>query len=427
MNRIGVAIVGVNGAVASTVIAGVELMKRGLVPRVGMVTEKTDARIAESITELMEFAPLDHLVFAGWDLQFANVYEGALHHKVLPPHVLDQVKEELERSQPWPAVFSTTYVAKLAGKHVVHASGYREEIAILERNLEAFKKANNLDRLVIMNLASTEAFLEEQPVHKNLRAFEAGLDANDPAISPAMRYFYVANKLRIPYCNFTPSLTNVPALNAQAEEMGNPFAGMDGKTGQTLLKTAMASMFRARRLLIEGWYSTNFLGNGDGQVLDSPGSNKTKVMSKSAVLDSIVGYHVENHQVHIHYYKPRGDSKEAWDNIDIVGFAGVPMQIKVNFLCQDSALAAPLVIDLVRLLDVAKRVGERGIQRQLSIFFKSPYVAPGETAVHDLFKQEKLLVDWVKSHAHGGKAVVAPASAQGAHTNGAKAHVERTP
>jgi myo-inositol-1-phosphate synthase len=427
MNRIGVAIVGVNGAVASTVIAGVELMKRGLVPRVGMVTEKTDARIAESITELMEFAPLDHLVFAGWDLQFANVYEGALHHKVLPPHVLDQVKPELEKIQPWPAVFSTTYVAKLAGKHVVHASGYREEIAILERNLEAFKKANNLDRLVIMNLASTEAFLEEQPCHKNLRAFEAGLDANDPAISPAMRYFYVANKLRIPYCNFTPSLTNVPALNAQAEEMGNPFAGMDGKTGQTLLKTAMASMFRARRLLIEGWYSTNFLGNGDGQVLDSPGSNKTKVMSKSAVLDSIVGYHVENHQVHIHYYKPRGDSKEAWDNIDIVGFAGVPMQIKVNFLCQDSALAAPLVIDLVRLLDVAKRVGERGIQRQLSIFFKSPYVAPGETAVHDLFKQEKLLVDWVKSHAHGGKAVVAPASAQGAHTNGAKAHVERTP
>jgi myo-inositol-1-phosphate synthase len=220
MNRIGVAIVGVNGAVASTVIAGVELMKRGLVPRVGMVTEKTDARIAESITELMEFAPLDHLIFAGWDLQFANVYEGALHHKVLPPHVLDQVKEELERIQPWPAVFSTTYVAKLAGKHVVHASGYREEIAILERNLEAFKKANNLDRLVIMNLASTEAFLEEQPVHKNLRAFEAGLDANDPAISPAMRYFYVANKLGIPYCNFTPSLTNVPALNEQAEEMG---------------------------------------------------------------------------------------------------------------------------------------------------------------------------------------------------------------
>jgi myo-inositol-1-phosphate synthase len=418
MNRIGVAIVGVNGAVASTVIAGVELMKRGLVPRVGMVTERTDARIAESITELLDLAPLESLVFAGWDLQFANVYEGALHHKVLPEHVLTQVRSELERIQPWPAVFSSTYVQKLAGKNVVKASGYRDEIAILEKNLETFKKTNNLDRVVIVNLASTEAFLEEQPVHKSLRAFEAGLDANDAAISPAMRYFYVANKLRIPYCNFTPSLTNVPALAQQAEELNNPFAGMDGKTGQTLLKTALASMFRARRLLIDGWYSTNFLGNGDGMVLDSPGSNKTKVMSKSQVLDSIVGYHVENHQVHIHYYKPRGDSKEAWDNIDIVGFAGVPMQIKINFLCQDSALAAPLVIDLVRLLDVAKRVGERGIQRQLSIFFKAPYTAPGETAVHDLFKQEKLLLDWARTHS----------TAKHAHgsTNGVKKHAEPT-
>ncbi|HEY1691232.1 MAG TPA: inositol-3-phosphate synthase [Polyangiaceae bacterium] len=421
MNRIGVAIVGVNGAVASTVIAGVELMKRGLVPRIGMVTERTDARIAESITELFDFAPLDSLVFAGWDLQFANVYEGALHHKVLPQHTLDQVRADLEKIQPWPAVFSQSYVEKLAGKNVIHAKGHREEIAILEKNLEAFKKANNLDRVVMVNLASTESFLEEQPVHRSLRAFEAGLDANDAAISPAMRYFYVANKLRIPYCNFTPSLTNVPALAAQAEELGNPFAGMDGKTGQTLLKTAMASMFRARRLLIEGWYSTNFLGNGDGQVLDAPGSNKTKVLSKAAVLDSIVGYHVDNHQVHIHYYKPRGDSKEAWDNIDIVGFAGVPMQIKVNFLCQDSALAAPLVLDLVRLLDVAKRAGERGIQRQLSIFFKSPYASPGEIPVHDLFKQEKLLLDWAKAHAQG-KHVPA-----GAHTNGAKAHAEPTP
>jgi myo-inositol-1-phosphate synthase len=417
MNRIGVAIVGINGAVASTVIAGVELMKRGIVPRIGMVTERTDARIAESLTELLDFAPLDSLVFAGWDLQFANVYEGALHHKVLPPHVLEQVRPELEKIQPWPAVFSPEYVEKLQGKNVVHAGSHREEVAILERNLEAFRRQYGLDRIVVVNLASTERFLEVQPVHQSLRAFEAGLDASDAAISPAMRYFYVANRQRAPYCNFTPSLTNVPALSQHAEELGNPYAGMDGKTGQTLLKTAMASMFRARRLVIEGWYSTNFLGNGDGMVLEAPGSNKTKVLSKSQVLDSIVGYHVENHQVHIHYYKPRGDSKEAWDNIDIVGFAGVPMQIKVNFLCQDSALAAPLVIDLVRLLDVAKRVGERGIQRQLSIFFKSPYAAPGETPVHDLFKQEKLLLDWAKLHA----------SKHAVHTNGVKAHAEPAP
>jgi myo-inositol-1-phosphate synthase len=420
MSRIGVAIIGVNGAVASTVIAGVELMKRGLVPRLGMVTEKTEARISESITEILDLAPLESLVFAGWDLQFASVYEGALEHKVLPVSLLDKVRGELEKIRPWPAVFAKKYVEKLDGKNVVGAGSHREEIKILEANLEAFKKAHGLERLVVVNLASTERFLEVQPVHKDLRAFEAGLDASDPAITPAMRYFYVANKLQAPYCNFTPSLTNVPALDQHANEMGNPFAGMDGKTGQTLLKTALASMFRARRLLIEGWYSTNFLGNSDGLVLDAPSSNKTKVLSKAAVLDSIVGYQVNNHQVHIHYYKPRGDSKEAWDNIDIVGFAGIPMQMKINFLCQDSALAAPLVIDLVRLLDVAKRAGDRGIQRQLSMFFKSPYHAPGESPLHDLFKQEKLLLDWARAHAHNG-------NGRAAHTNGVKSHAEPTP
>jgi myo-inositol-1-phosphate synthase len=418
MNRIGVAIVGINGAVASTLVAGVELMKRGLAPRIGMVTERSDARIADSLTDLLDFAPLESLVFGGWDLQFANCHEGALHHGVLPPHVLEPIRPELERVRPWPALFSRDYVENLHGENVARARTHREQIADLERDLETFRKDNALERVVMVNLASTERFLEVQRVHADLGAFEAGLDASDPGITPAMRYFYAANKLQVPYCNFTPSLTNVPALEAHAREMGNPFAGMDGKTGQTLVKTALAAMFRARRLLIEGWYSTNFLGNGDGQVLEAPSSNKTKVMSKSAVLDSIVGYHVENHQVHIHYYKPRGDSKEAWDNIDIVGFAGIPMQMKVNFLCQDSALAAPLVIDLVRLLDVARRNGERGIQRQLSMFFKSPYALPGETPVHDLFKQEKLLIDWARAHA---------TRREQPRANGAKPHVEPAP
>jgi myo-inositol-1-phosphate synthase len=418
MNRIGVAIVGINGAVASTLIAGVGLMTRGLAPRIGMVTERGEARIAESLTELLDFAPLESLVFAGWDLQFANCYEGALHHGVIPPHVLERVRPDLERVRPWPALFSGEYVENLAGKNLVTARTHREQIARLEQDLEGFRRDNALDRVIMVNLASTERFLEVQRVHHDLRAFEAGLDASDPGITPAMRYFYAANKLQVPYCNFTPSLTNVPALEEQAREMGNPFAGMDGKTGQTLVKTALASMFRARRLRVEGWYSTNFLGNGDGQVLDAPSSNKTKVMSKAAVLDSIVGYHVENHQVHIHYYKPRGDSKEAWDSIDIVGFAGIPMQMKVNFLCQDSALAAPLVIDLVRLLDVARRCGERGIQRQLSMFFKSPHCLPGESPVHDLFKQEALLLDWARAHA----------SQRGQpRTNGAKSHAEPAP
>jgi myo-inositol-1-phosphate synthase len=206
----------------------------------------------------------------------------------------------------------------------------------------------------------------------------------------------------------------------QAEKQGVPYAGMDGKTGQTLVKTALASMFRAHRLRVDGWYSVNFLGNNDGMVLDAPSSNKSKVLSKASVLDSILGHKVENHQVHIHYYKPRGDAKEAWDNVDIVGFAGVPMQMKINFLCQDSILAAPLVVDLVRLLDVAKRQGERGIQRQLSIYFKSPYAERGEQPEHDLFQQERMLLEWAErigtqtdvavadGRAHGADAVAPP-------------------
>jgi myo-inositol-1-phosphate synthase len=287
----------------------------------------------------------------------------------------------------------------------VNVASYREEIALLRTHIEGFKRKHAVDRVVIANLASTEAYLEQGAVHETRAAFEAGLDRNDPAISPAMRYFYAACELGIPYCNFTPSTTNVPALAELASRTQTPYAGMDGKTGQTLVKTVLAAAMRVRRLKIEGWYSTNVLGNNDGLVLDSPDSNKTKVLSKSAVLDSIVGYHVENHQVHIHYYKPRGDSKEAWDNIDIVGFAEIPMQIKVNFLCQDSALAAPLVLDLVRLLDVAKQAGESGIQRQLSMFFKAPFHAPGETPVHDLFKQEQILLDWARERSRrtGGR------------------------
>ena len=415
MSKLGVLIVGLNGAVATTLVAGVELMKRGLVPRMGMVTERTDARIAEAIHDLLDFAPIEDLVFGGWDVRFANVYEGALEHKVLPKHVLDEVREDLVDVKPWPAVFARSYAENVVGENIVVAERHRDQIASLTKEIQAFRAANHVERVVVVNLASTEAFLAPSAVHASLEAFETGLDESSPAITPAMRYFYAAMRLGIPYCNFTPSLTNVPALAALAAKTRTPYAGMDGKTGQTLLKTALAAMLRVRRLHVDGWFSTNVLGNNDGLILDSPGSNKTKVLSKAAVLDSIVGYRVENHQVHIHYYKPRGDSKEAWDNIDITGFAGIPMQIKVNFLCQDSALAAPLVIDLVRLLDVAKRVGESGIQRQLSLFFKSPYSEDGETAVHDLFKQEQLLLKWAREHSTRSATGV---SAQTNGTNG---------
>jgi myo-inositol-1-phosphate synthase len=418
MSKLGVLIVGVNGAVASTLVAGVELMNRGLAPRLGMVTEPTDWKIEESLTNLLEFTPLEDLVFAGWDVRFANVYEGALHHKVLPRDTLEQVKDKLEAVKPWPAIFAKRYAQNVEGDNLVSAPNFREEIATLTKQIEELKKSKKVERCVLVNLASTESYLEPSAVHATLANFEAGLDKNDPAISPSMRYFYACTKMGIPSCNFTPSLTNVPALQELSKKHGVPYAGMDGKTGQTLLKTALAPMLRARRLFLEGWFSTNILGNNDGLILNNPGSNKTKVLSKAAVLDSIVGYPVQNHQVHIQYYKPRGDAKEAWDAIDIVGFAGIPMQIKVNFLCQDSALAAPLVVDLVRLLDVAKKVGSAGIQRQLSIFFKSPHAEEGEQPVHDLFKQEKMLLDWAKEASTKLRGESAAKPATGKHAAG---------
>jgi len=262
--------------------------------------------------------------------------------------------------------------------------------------VKEFKAANKLDRLIIVNLGSTERHTEVADVHRTIAAFEAALTRNDERISPAMKYLYLACKLGAGHVNFTPSLTKVPALEALAESAGIPIAGEDGKTGQTLLKTALAPAFHVRQLKVEGWFSTNILGNNDGRVLDDPESNKTKVASKLSVLDEILGYEVTDHQVHINYYRPRGDEKEAWDNIDVLGFLGERMQIKINFLCKDSILAAPLVIDLVRLMDVAQRCGERGIQRQFSLFFKAPYHRDGERAVNDLFKQNALLHEWVE-------------------------------
>jgi len=249
--------------------------------------------------------------------------------------------------------------------------------------------------VVMLNLTSTEKYAKVAPVHETIEAFEAGLDSDHELISPAMKYLYAACKLGIPHCNFTPSLSKVPALEKLAEKCGVPLCGEDGKTGQTLLKTVLAPSFAVRQLAVEGWYSTNILGNNDGKVLDDPESNKTKIVSKQSVLDDILGYKVPDHQVHIHYYRPRGDQKEAWDNIDLVGFIGERMQLKVNFLCKDSILAAPVALDAVRLLDLAKRVGESGIQREFSLFFKSPYHTNGERPEHDLFKQNSMLQAWI--------------------------------
>lgn len=389
MSRLGVCFVGAGGAVASTVIAGVALMKRGLAPRIGMVTET-------GLPQTLGCAPLDSLVFGGWDIRDTNIFEAALRERIVPAELLRKVEPELRAIKPWPGVVSPKFLGTADASHVVPAASHREELEILTRNVKDFKAANKLDRLIIVNLGSTERHAEVSDVHRTVAAFEAGLQRSDERISPAMKYLYLACKLGAAHVNFTPSLTKVPALEALAESSGIPITGEDGKTGQTLLKTALAPAFAVRQLKVEGWFSTNILGNNDGRVLDDPESNKTKVASKLSVLDEILGYEVSDHQVHINYYRPRGDEKEAWDNIDVLGFLGERMQIKVNFLCKDSILAAPLVVDLVRLMDVAQRCGERGIQRQFSLFFKAPYHREGERAVNDLFKQNTLLHEWVE-------------------------------
>ena len=387
-NRVGVCIVGSGGAVATTVIAGVELMKRGLADKIGMITES-------ELGPKLNLAPLEALVFGGWDLDASDGYDAALRHGVVGAHILAKIEEPLRAFKPWKAVVNKA----ITGKHVVTTKSFREEVKLLEADITAFKTKNDLHRVVMVNLSSTDQFLEKSDVHETIAAFEAGLDANDVRISPAMKYLYVACKMGIAHANFTPSLSNVPALVELSEKNQAPIAGCDGKTGQTLIKTVLAPAFATRGLKVDGWYSTNILGNNDGKILNDPESNKTKVASKQGVLDDILGYKVENHQVHIHYYKPRGDAKEAWDNIDLLGFLGEPMQMKVNFLCKDSILAAPLVLDLVRLLDAAKRVGERGVQKQLSMFFKSPYHAPSERPVHDFGLQTAMLRKWADDHA----------------------------
>jgi myo-inositol-1-phosphate synthase len=388
LNRLGVCVVGLNGAVSTTMVAGSVLMKMGLAPRAGMVTDAPHFKA-------LPLAPLESIVFGGWDLRSDSVFDAAVHHAVVPPSTLEPAKAELSALKPWPAVATERFLGNLKGdENLVKAKSFRDEIAILEKNVKDFQAKHNLTRVVVLNLTSTERICEIEDVHRTLAAFEAGLDADDPRISPAMKYLYVACKLGLAHVNFTPSLTKIPALEELAEQTGTPIAGEDGKTGQTFVKTVLAPAFAARQLYVDGWYSTNILGNNDGLILNDPASNKTKVTSKKGVLDEILGYVVENHQVHIHYYKPRGDAKEAWDNIDLVGFLGERMQMKVNFLCKDSILAAPLALDLVRLIDLAKRAGERGIQRQLSAFFKAPYHTEGEKPVHDFFKQNDALVKW---------------------------------
>ncbi len=356
--------------------------------------KRTDGR-SPLIRDFVPLAGLDDLVFGGWDIFADNCYEAACKAEVLRRPLLDQVRSELEAVSPWPAVFDQYYVKRLEGTHIKSGTSKKDLAEQLIADIRRFREEQQVDRLVLIWCGSTEIYMEEAPVHQSLDAFEAGLAASDPAIPSSMIYAYAAIREGIPYANAAPNLSaDIPALEELAVETGAPLAGKDLKTGQTLMKTMIAPGLKARLLGVAGWYSTNILGNRDGEVLDDPESFKTKEESKKSVLDHILQpelyptlYGDLHHVVRINYYPPRGDNKEGWDNIDLVGWLDYPMQLKINFLCRDSILAAPIVLDVALFLDLARRAGMRGIQEWLSFYFKSPIHARGLYPEHDLFIQ----------------------------------------
>jgi myo-inositol-1-phosphate synthase len=399
--KLGILLVGM-GAVSTTTIAGVLAIRRGLAKPIGSLTQMGTVRLGKRtdgrsplIKDFVPLASLDDVVFGGWDIFEDNAYEAAKTAGVLEPALLDQVRPELEKIRPMPAVFDRQYVKRLDGPNVKKGANKRDMADQLREDMRKFKAEHGLERLVMIWCGSTEVYLTESPVHATVAAFEKGLEASDPAIPSSMIYAYAAIKEGIPYANAAPNLSaDVPALLELAARSGSPLAGKDLKTGQTWLKTVIAPGIKARLLGVEGWYSTNILGNRDGEVLDDPESFKTKEESKKSVLDYILQptlypdlYEKLCHVVRINYYPPRGDNKEGWDNIDLFGWLGYPMQLKVNFLCRDSILAAPIVLDVALFLDLAKRTGMGGIQEWLSFYFKSPMAAPGLYPEHDLFIQ----------------------------------------
>jgi myo-inositol-1-phosphate synthase len=399
--KLGVLLPGM-GAVSTTFMAGVQAVRKGLAEPIGSLTQMGTIRLGKrtegrspAIKDFVPLAGLDDLVFAGWDIFEENAYEAAAHAGVLETSLLDKIRGELEAVRPMRAVFDNHYVRRLEGSHVKKGETWWDLAEQLREDIRSFKKSSGVSRCVMVWCASTEIFIKPGPVHASLEAFEKGLRENDPMISPSMVYAYAAIREGVPYANGAPNLSaDFPAMVHLAKEMSVPIAGKDFKTGQTLMKTILAPGFKARLLGIRGWFSTNILGNRDGEVLDDPDSFKTKEESKLSVLETILQpklypqlYRDLYHKVRINYYPPRGDNKEGWDNIDIFGWLGYPMQIKVDFLCRDSILAAPIVLDLALFMDLAKRAQMGGIQEWLSFYFKSPQHAEGLYAEHDLFIQ----------------------------------------
>jgi myo-inositol-1-phosphate synthase len=389
--------------VATTVVAGVEAVRQGLAEPVGSLSQMSTIRLgkrteerAPLIRDLVSIAGLDQLVFGAWDPIPDNAYESAVNAGVLDRHRhLDPIRDFLASVEPMPAVFDTAYVKRLDGPNRKQAGNKMELAEALRDDIRRFKADHDCARVVMIWCGSTEIFQRAGPAHATIEAFERAMYENDPAIAPSMVYAYAAILEGVPYANGAPNLSaDVPALEALAQEHGVPIAGKDFKTGQTLMKTILAPGLKARMLGVNGWFSTNILGNRDGAVLDDPESFKTKEESKLGVLDYILQpemypqlYGDIYHKVRINYYPPRGDNKEGWDNLDIFGWLGYPMQIKVDFLCRDSILAAPIVLDLALFLDLAGRAGLAGIQEWLSFYFKSPHTPEGLYPEHDLFIQ----------------------------------------
>ena len=399
--KLGVLLVGL-GAVSTTTIAGVFAIRKGIAKPIGSLTQmgtirlgkRTDGR-SPKIKDLVPLARLEDLVFGGWDIFPESSYDAAAKAGVLDPHHLKAVKGFLSKIKPMPAAFDREYVKMLDGKHVKKGKNKNEIALQIKKDIANFKKKHKCSRLVMLWCGSTEVFMKQHDVHTTVEKFEAAMKKNHPAIAPSMLYAWAAVTSGIPFGNGAPNLTvDVPAIEELAQKHSVAIAGKDFKTGQTLLKTVLAPAFKARVLGLNGWFSTNILGNRDGEVLEDPGSFKTKEESKLGALEFILQPHLYpelyktiHHKVRINYYPPRGDNKEGWDNIDIFGWLGYPMQIKVDFLCRDSILAAPIVLDLVLFLDLAQRAGMRGIQEWLSFYFKSPMTAKGLYPEHDLFIQ----------------------------------------
>ena len=400
--KLGVMIPGM-GAVATTFVAGVEAVRKGIAEPIGSVTQmgtirlgkRTEAR-SPKINEFVPLARLNDLVFTGWDIFEDNMFDAATKAGVLDYRLLEKIKPFLKGIKPMKAVFDHNYVKLIDGPNKKKGKNKMDLAEQLRDDIRKFRKSSKADRLVVMWCGSTEAFLKPADIHSTIEKFEKALTKSDERIAPSMMYAYAALKEGVPFANGAPNLSvDIPVMHQLSREMEAPICGKDFKTGQTLMKTIIAPGLKARMLGMEGWFSTNILGNRDGEVLDDPANFKTKEVSKLSVLEQILEperypelYKDLQHKVSIHYYKPRGDNKEGWDNIDIVGWMGYPMQIKVNFLCRDSILAAPIVLDLALFGDFAARAGMKGIQEWLSFYFKSPQHAASVYPEHDLFVQK---------------------------------------